>query len=245
MSCKIRNVGRPKNLFYEAMNAIKEAIFSGEFAAGDVLPNEKELSHLLGVSRPVLREAVSALQVQGFLEVRRGNRGGTFVTDLDNISLKDNIEELVILGKISVTDLNQARLQIEPEVFRLATLNASQEQLDDLDQVIKKISKTIDPEEKIKLRVIFHRLVGKACGNNIYSRFMDIIMDFTESFALTIKPSDKDLHEEKSHQMLYKALCRRDDKLIVSLAQEHIRKLTTGLSEMESSWIATKKQESD
>ena len=37
----------------------------------------------LGVSRPVLREALRALQLQGVLDVRRGSRGGTYITDLE------------------------------------------------------------------------------------------------------------------------------------------------------------------
>ncbi len=56
-------------------------------------PNESKLSELLGESRPVLREALCALQIQGLLDIRRGNQGGTLVTDLDNLSFQDNLEK--------------------------------------------------------------------------------------------------------------------------------------------------------
>ena len=56
-------------------------------------PNESKLSELLGESRPVLREALRALQIQGLLDIRRGNQGGTFVTDLDNLSFQNNLEK--------------------------------------------------------------------------------------------------------------------------------------------------------
>ena len=57
----LRNVGRPKNLYMEAMRSIKEAIFRGDYGPGQSLPSEKDMALLLGVSRPVLREALRAL----------------------------------------------------------------------------------------------------------------------------------------------------------------------------------------
>ncbi|MFX7732112.1 GntR family transcriptional regulator, partial [Acinetobacter baumannii] len=48
-------------------------IVDGEFAVGSRLPSERELSVQLGVSRPSLREALIALEVEGYIEVRMGS----------------------------------------------------------------------------------------------------------------------------------------------------------------------------
>jgi DNA-binding FadR family transcriptional regulator len=89
-----------------------------------------------------LHEALRVLQIQGFLDVRRGNRGGTYVTDLSNISIRDNLEDLLRMGKISMGDFTQARLMLEPEVFRLAAPNATKEQLEEMSEVIRESRET-------------------------------------------------------------------------------------------------------
>lgn len=57
-------------------------IHRGEVGPGDRLPAERELAEQLGVARMSLRDAIKVLQADGYVEVRRGARGGTFVTGL-------------------------------------------------------------------------------------------------------------------------------------------------------------------
>ncbi len=237
MKPALRNVGRPQNLYMEAMRSIKEGIFNGNFAPGQALPSEKELSVMLGVSRPVLREALRALQTQGFLVVRRGNRGGTYVTDLSKISIKDNLEDLLRMGKVSMEDLTQARLLLEPEVFRLAAENATVEQLAKMQRLVQKSSETKDIKSKIKLESDFHRQVAKASGSPIYLRFMQIIFDFVEVFAIATKSLDFGVHQENEHLEIFNALSRRDGKQAARLAREHAEKVTSGMIKLEKQWL--------
>ena len=123
MGQSIKKIERPGSLSMEALKFIKELIFRGDYTPGDALPGEIELSGLLGVSRPVLREAIRVLQAQGFLEILRGKQGGTYVADLNRISFGENLEALIRMKKLSIADVNNERLLIEPEVFRLAALN--------------------------------------------------------------------------------------------------------------------------
>jgi GntR family transcriptional repressor for pyruvate dehydrogenase complex len=233
----LRKVGHPRNLYIEAMQAIKEAIFNGDFVPGQALPSEKELSVVLGVSRPVLREALRALQLQGFLDVRRGSRGGTYVTDLSNISIKDNLEDLLRMGKVSLKDLTQARLLIEPEVFRLAATKASESQLSEMERQVHEGDRVLDLELKIKRHSDFHRLAAAATGSPIYVRFMQIIFDFVEVFAITIQPSDFSPHEEKDHPKLLEALKNRDAELACTLARKHAEHVTREMIKLEEQWL--------
>jgi DNA-binding FadR family transcriptional regulator len=221
----------------EAMQAIKEGIFSGEFETGQALPNEKELANILGVSRPVLREALRALQIQGFLDVRRGNRGGTYVTDLSNISIRDNLEDLLRTEKISMKDLTQARLLVEPEVFRLAALKANDKQLKQMAEVIQKSGETEDFKKRIELESDFHRLVAKSSGNPLYLRFMQTIFDFVEVFAIKTKSFDFGIHKKDEHLELFNALSRKDDKQAAHLAKIHVEKVNRGMIKIEKLWL--------
>jgi GntR family transcriptional regulator, transcriptional repressor for pyruvate dehydrogenase complex len=61
---------------------LRTLIHRGEVGPGERLPSERELAEQLGVARISLREAIKILQDEGYVEVRRGSRGGTFVTEL-------------------------------------------------------------------------------------------------------------------------------------------------------------------
>jgi GntR family transcriptional repressor for pyruvate dehydrogenase complex len=242
MAPTLRNIGRPQNLYMEAMNAIKEGIFNGEFKPGQALPSEKELAGILGVSRPVLREALRVLQIQGFLDVRRGNRGGTYITDLSNISIRDNLEDLLRMGKVSMGDFTQARLLLEPEVFRLAALNATKEQLLEMSEVIRKSRKTKDEKERIQIESDFHRLVAKSSGSPLYIRFMQIIFEFVEVFSITTKSLDFGIHEQDEHLDLFEAIKRRDGEEAAHLARKHAEKVNDGMIKIEEQWLRALKK---
>ncbi|MGD9210764.1 MAG: FadR/GntR family transcriptional regulator [Desulfobacteraceae bacterium] len=237
MTLKLRNIGRPQNLYMEAMQAIKDGIFNGEFVPGQALPSEKELAAILGVSRPVLREALRALQIQGFLDVRRGNRGGTYVTDLSNISIRDNLEDLLRLGKVSMDDFTQARILLEPEVFRLAALNATDEQLEELQCLLQKSEKAKDIRSKVKFESDFHRLVAQTSGRPIYFRFMQIIFDFIEVFAITTNSLNFGVHQLSEHMAIFEALKHRDGELAARLARQHAEKVNRGMIKIEKLWL--------
>ncbi|MGD9190064.1 MAG: FadR/GntR family transcriptional regulator [Desulfobacteraceae bacterium] len=246
MAQKIRKVGRPQNLYMEAMRSIKESIFNGEFKPGQSLPNESQLSDLLGVSRPVLREALRALQIQGLLDIRRGNQGGTFVREMDNLSFQGNLEDLIRLRRISVTELSQARLLIEPEVFRLAATSATDEQLSELGQILEETDATRDIERHLTLGFSFHRLVAKSCGNVFYALLMDTIMDFMSSFLRNIQSNDIkvfiNLYDQESHAEVYKALADRDGERASEKIKRHIKGITARIINLEKEWLEATEQ---
>ena len=229
----LRNVGRPQNLYIEAMNSIKDAIFRGDFTPGQSLPSEKDLSLLLGVSRPVLREALRVLQIQGFLDVRRGSRGGTYVTDLSNISIRDNLEDLLRMGKLSMADLTQARLFLEPEVFRLAALRITDEQLAEMEELVCEADEIDDQKQRIKSHSDFHRLAAVASGSPIYLRFMQIIFDFVELFAVNIQPKHFNIHDDLEHREIFEALKRHDGEMAATLVEKHAKKVTKAMIKIE------------
>ena len=63
----------PRRLYRQIADQIRGLIKSGEFPAGSRLPPERDLARQLGVSRPSVREALIALEVEGMVEVRIGS----------------------------------------------------------------------------------------------------------------------------------------------------------------------------
>lgn len=70
---------RAANAFEETVERLLQAVRLGVVAPGERLPPERELAARFGVGREKLRESLRALSASGYLEVRRGRYGGTFV----------------------------------------------------------------------------------------------------------------------------------------------------------------------
>lgn len=72
---------RVGNVFEETMEQVMRAIRLGQFPPGSKMPPERELAEVLRVSRTTLREALAELQSSGYVTVRRGRYGGTYVVE--------------------------------------------------------------------------------------------------------------------------------------------------------------------
>lgn len=106
-----QTVEKPR-LAYEVARQITQAIEEGRFQTGELLPPARELSKKFDVSRPILLEALSLLQIQGFVTIRHG-RGVTVKDpnqDILNVPVKDWLGQNLRL----VENFYEARLAIEP-----------------------------------------------------------------------------------------------------------------------------------
>ena len=111
----------------EVLSQLKESILLGKFKSGEKLPSERELTEEFQVSRGVIREAIRILEITGFVTLRQGPTGGAFVTDLSFDHVGNAFLDLFLSNKVSIPELANVRLFVEPEVARLAALNATEE----------------------------------------------------------------------------------------------------------------------
>ena len=81
----------PRRLYLQIADQIRSLIAAGEFSAGSRLPAERELAKRFGVSRPSLREALIALEVEGYVDVRPGS--GVVVLTANSATLDNTSEE--------------------------------------------------------------------------------------------------------------------------------------------------------
>jgi DNA-binding FadR family transcriptional regulator len=129
----------------EVVEVLTDAIRSGVYEVGERLPPEQELALRLGVSRPVLREALLVLRRAGVVSVRRGATGGTFVESLANI------HSVIAAGSNrgdEAAPLLEARRATEPAVALLTAQRASGEQLAELERLVDALAGLLDvPEE--------------------------------------------------------------------------------------------------
>lgn len=230
-------IGRSKNLYEQAVKTIKDAILSGRYRSGESLPNETALAEQLGVSRPVVREALKSLQSRGLLEVRRGTKGGAYVKELDHLAFGEDFADLIRLRAITVEHMAQARLFLEPEIIRLAAMNATHQDLADMEELLSEYRATSDKDKQVSLNAVFHKLLGRASGNPLYSILMETIMDFTERFVRTIKPVTRIIHNDSEHREMFEAVKDRNSDRAAEIARRHIADIVDKMRKLEGTYL--------
>ena len=129
----IQTIENPR-LYRQIADQLSALIGSGEFANGQRLPSERELAALLGVSRPSVREALIALEVEGKVEVRVGS--GIYVAAPRPVPVADPTSE----GQ-GPFELLRARWLIEGEIAAEAARNAKPEELVPVRAAIREMEK--------------------------------------------------------------------------------------------------------
>ena len=179
--------------FESVVRQIREAIYAGKLKQGDKLPTEREMAAQFGVSRAAIRSAVLSLEQSGLLEIRKGAKGGFFIRELDFKSVRDSLNDLILLGHASVSDLTEARSIIEPNTAALAAKRATAEDLDKLTESIRTFKGRIVeglPPEPADLQ--FHTCIAEAAKNPVIVMMMRSLMDLLYknigSYFITPKP---------------------------------------------------------
>lgn len=151
------NDGDKSRLYKRVAQALIEELQNGTYAIGDKMPAERDLAVRMGVSRPVVREAMLALEVVGLIEVRLG--AGTFVTRLPGDTDAPDFN-------VSPFELVEARLLFEGEAAALAATHISDAEIARLDDLILAIQQENCQENgEENADMAFHMTIAHASRN--------------------------------------------------------------------------------
>lgn len=155
-----------------AIEAVKKMIIDGELRPGDRLPPEKELSERIGVSRNSLREAVKALSVIRVLHVRQGD--GTYVTSLEPDMLVEALGFVLDLHQDSeAAHVLAVRRLLEPTAVSQACAHLTEEDLDELDDLMDGLSADSDVNTLVEADIAFHHLINSRSDNPYLVSLLD------------------------------------------------------------------------
>ena len=158
----------PQRLYRQIAEQLRQLMVTGEFALGSRLPAERDLALQLGVSRPSVREALIALEVEGMIEVRTGS--GIYVQRLEapNQSPVTPSADADTPADWGPLEVMSARLLIEAEVAALAATHAQKADLKaiktGLQQMKLEAARDEVPRDGDEA---FHAAIAKACGNSV------------------------------------------------------------------------------
>ncbi|HRQ40949.1 MAG TPA: GntR family transcriptional regulator [Chloroflexota bacterium] len=133
---------KKQTLAEQVADTIKESILNGEFEPGAALPTEPELAEAFGVSRAVVRDATRMLAARGLVEAQHGR--GVFVTHSPIAAFGDAL--LLALRRVDATvwDVEQFEQLLLPEVCALAAVQASDEEIVALRELVARNLQVID-----------------------------------------------------------------------------------------------------
>jgi GntR family transcriptional regulator, transcriptional repressor for pyruvate dehydrogenase complex len=115
---------------------LRDAILSGEIAAGERLPNERDLAKRFEVGRPTVREALRSLEALGIIEIRPGRTGGAYAARPSESTLGSALSTLLSLQGASPQELAEFRLSFEADNAWWAAHRAEVEDIAALEELV-------------------------------------------------------------------------------------------------------------
>lgn len=160
-----------RRLYQQIADQIRTFIDKGNYAPGTRLPPERELAQQLGVSRPSVREALIALEIEGSVEVRMG--AGVYVCSPP----QHKPQTPVAMGE-SPMELMRARAAIEGTVIVMACAKATPEALTALRQILDQmLAAMAQNQSPLALDRKFHLGIAAMAGNAVLERLVGELFD--------------------------------------------------------------------
>lgn len=190
-------------------------IQSGEFGRGERLPSERDLAQRFATSRSSLRHALKVLESVGVISQRVGD--GTYLSADASRILDVPVTFMLALDGISMLELFDVRLMIEPELAAKAAERAASKQLDAIRETLPAmLTNTAEAD------AAFHEAVCAATGNRVCERMFSAIHN---AFHAAMQVTSKLAVPERAlefHKQIYSAIYLRQPALAKEKMIEHL-----------------------
>jgi GntR family transcriptional regulator, transcriptional repressor for pyruvate dehydrogenase complex len=144
------------------------------FSPGDALPKEIEMAEALGVSRNVVREALSRLRMLGMIDTKK--RRGMVLTEPDVLSGLERLMDPQLLGTDTMKQLFEFRLVLEIGMGDLLFQRRTEADLAILEQIIQEENAAQNHAERIDCDIRFHATLYRMTGNDTLRRFQKMLV---------------------------------------------------------------------
>ena len=212
-------IGASDRLYQDVARRLIAELTEGKFPVGSRLPAERELAILYEVSRPTVREAIIALEVQGLVEVRVGS--GAYVQRLPG---KGDIPGF----NLTAFELTEARLLFEGEAAALAATVATPDDLKEIGRLVEEIAReNQNPKGTDRADRAFHLAVARATRNGaIYDaieNLWNLRANSPESALLHAKARSANIKPVvEEHTIVLRALEARDPNAARAAMRTHL-----------------------
>lgn len=189
-------------------------ILEGKIKFGDKLPSEVCLAEEFEVSRPTVRKALSIMEEQKFIFTQVGREGGHFVNSAEVVTtiFFDTFFEN---NKISALDIEQARIAIGIQSSRLVALHRTEDDLQDLCNLLPQMENIPSSEEVFQIIYDFHSILARATHNQLLEFILTLMLPLERliSTRYYLYPQQR-IVISKSLHLLYDCICEKNSEKI-------------------------------
>lgn len=215
-----------------AVENLKEYIAEHQFENGDKLPSEKMLIDQLGVSRTVVREAISRLQQSGLIQVKSGS--GMFITE-KNKHLSMLFESHMKVHGFKIKELLEVRKILELGAIRLLIENAIPIDANKLKEINEVYYKSIEHSQKLaQYDSAFHETIILFTENQTLITMSKVIKEYFVKNQFNQVVDKEDINKSyKEHRDIIQAIESRDLSLAHTIINKHLSRVIEWIEELE------------
>ncbi|MBN2568370.1 MAG: FadR family transcriptional regulator [Deltaproteobacteria bacterium] len=227
---------RSEKFSQEVANKIKESIFNDTFTPGDKLPSENQLAKAFGVSNVTIRQAVRVLESSGILYTKQGVEGGIFVAEANTASVSSYLSDMLMLKRVTMSDLTMARVIFEPEIAYHVSMVWSDGELENVENNIRAAEDSLSQGKPLNARMLnlqFHQLLCNIIKNPVVTFALDSVIDVLEENVIKSK-FDKDFTVGviASHRTIMDKIRNREKEEARDEMKKHIERVHGRLGQL-------------
>jgi len=189
---------------------------------GSKLPPEPEMSKLLGISRPSLRQAYKALSILGILRAVPGD--GTYISESTSNILSVPLTFLMLMRRIGLQEVFEFRMMLESSMARLAATRASEDEIREMTAEIESMTAGLRVGDSDRYRTSeyqFHTSIAKAAHNHLLLEIIHIVggilWEARRALHNLVTDLDADLAQHRA--------------ILMGIAEHHPEKAATAMRE--------------
>jgi GntR family transcriptional repressor for pyruvate dehydrogenase complex len=216
---------RKKRLFEDVARQVQQLIVDGVLKPGDLLPPERQLAELFGVSRNSVRDAIRVLELTGMVVARQGE--GNVVADVSTEMLVAPIAMLLLRKRKLVAELLDVRKMLEPAIAARAALHASTDQIARLESILRRQhDKVLRGQMAIEEDSEFHYTIALAAKNTVVLKLLDVLMELLrETRARSLQVEGRRERSLAGHRRVLEAIKRRDAAAAERAVRQHLEEI--------------------
>ena len=207
---------------------LRKQILGGELAPGAPLPTERDLVLQTRLSRGSVREALRILEAEGLVSTRPGRLGGSVARQPGDESLAKYINLFVHGRGISLKSVLQTREAIEPALARLAALNRTAAERDELVRATERVEQAYaDTPLYLAENVKWHCAIAAASHNELLRAFMVAISSMIYKASAIENFATEDIRRVviKAHRRILDAIVAGDGSAAERRMARHLAAL--------------------
>jgi len=213
------------NLADMVITHIKDVIIGQNMPPGSCIGTEREMCAALNVSRPVLREALSSLKAQGFINT---TSCGVYVKSITPTAIIEPIQKVLDEDKEKIFELNEVREILETGMGILAMDRATEEDIQKVGQALEDLeriyrNKEIGHREDVQ----FHLRLAESSHNSMYIHILYTVLNLFEKgtflyrSSLSIRPDFTGIIMDQ-HREIYNAFMAKDPERLTRAIVDHL-----------------------